>query len=76
MIYDPLNRKNTGTNTPAVIHIELVEGSLLTLHMTAKGGGAENMSSLKMLKPSDGVQGIKDYVLDVVKVAGPNAARL
>jgi len=73
MIYDPLNRKNTGDNTPAVIHIELVEGSQLTLHMTAKGGGAENMSSMKMLKPSDGIQGIKDYVLDVVKVAGPNA---
>ena len=73
MIYDPLNRKNTGDNTPAVVHIELVEGSQLTLHMTAKGGGAENMSAMKMLKPSDGLQGIKDYVLNVVKEAGPNA---
>lgn len=73
MIYDPLNRKNTGDNTPAVVHIELVEGNQLTLHMTAKGGGAENMSAMRMLKPSDGLQGIKDYVLNVVKEAGPNA---
>lgn len=73
IICDPLHRKNTGDNTPAIIHIELVEGIGLTLHMTAKGGGAENMSALKMLKPSDGVQGIKDYVLDVVEKAGPNA---
>lgn len=73
MIYDPLNRKNTGDNTPAVIHLDLVEGDTLTMHMTAKGGGAENMSRLKMLKPSDGLEGIKDYVLEVVKEAGPNA---
>jgi len=73
MIYNPLNRKNTGDNTPAVIHIELVEGEYLTLHMTAKGGGAENMSGLKMLKPSDGMEGVKDYILSIVKEAGPNA---
>lgn len=73
MIYNPLNRKNTGNNTPAIVHIELVEGSELTLHMTAKGGGAENMSAMKMLKPSDGMEGVKDYILSIVKVAGPNA---
>ncbi|MCM3356514.1 fumarate hydratase [Psychrobacillus sp. MER TA 171] len=73
IIYNPLNRKNTGNNTPAVIHIELVEGDELTLHMTAKGGGAENMSDLKMLKPSAGMDGVKDYILSIVKEAGPNA---
>ncbi|MEI4768734.1 fumarate hydratase [Psychrobacillus sp. FJAT-51614] len=73
MIYNPLNRKNTGDNTPAVIHIELVEGDFLTIHMTAKGGGAENMSDLKMLKPSDGMDGVKKYILSIVKEAGPNA---
>lgn len=73
IIYNPLNRKNTGNNTPAVVHIELVEGEQLTIHMTAKGGGAENMSDLKMLKPSDGMEGVKKYILSIVKEAGPNA---
>lgn len=73
MIYNPLNRKNTGNNTPAIVHLELVEGDEMTLHMTAKGGGAENMSAMKMLKPSDGMEGVKEYILSVVKVAGPNA---
>ena len=73
IIYNPLNRKNTGNNTPAVINNELVEGEELTLHMTAKGGGAENMSDLKMLKPSAGMDGVKDYILSIVKEAGPNA---
>jgi fumarate hydratase subunit alpha len=73
IIYNPLNRKNTGNNTPAIVHIELVEGDGLTVHMTAKGGGAENMSALKMLKPSDGMEGIKKYILSIVKEAGPNA---
>ncbi len=73
MIYNPMNRTNTGNNTPAIVHIDLVEGQELTLHMTAKGGGAENMSALKMLKPSDGMEGVKDYILSIVKEAGPNA---
>lgn len=68
----PLKRVNTGDNTPAVVHIELVEGDQLTLHMTAKGGGAENMSFTRMLKPSDGVEGVKDFVVECVKIAGPN----
>ncbi|WP_298823758.1 fumarate hydratase [uncultured Planococcus sp.] len=73
MVCNPMNRKNTGNNTPAIVHIDLVEGEELTLHMTAKGGGAENMSALKMLKPSDGMEGVKDYILSIVKEAGPNA---
>ncbi|MDI2587534.1 fumarate hydratase [Psychrobacillus sp. NEAU-3TGS] len=73
IIYNPLNRKNTGDNTPAIVHIDLVEGDSITIHMTAKGGGAENMSDLKMLKPSDGIEGVKKYILSIVKEAGPNA---
>lgn len=73
IVRDPLQRKNTEDNTPSIVHIELVKGDRLTIHMTAKGGGAENMSDLKMLKPSDGLQGIKKYILDIVSVAGPNA---
>ncbi|WP_102026608.1 fumarate hydratase [Salirhabdus sp. Marseille-P4669] len=73
IVKDPIKRKNTKDNSPGIVHVELVEGDSLTIHMTAKGGGAENMSDLKMLKPSDGIEGIKQYVLDVVRVAGPNA---
>jgi fumarate hydratase subunit alpha len=69
----PLERKNTGDNTPAIVHTEFVPGDKLTIHMTAKGGGAENMSRMKMLKPSDGIEGVKDYILDAVREAGPNA---
>jgi fumarate hydratase subunit alpha len=69
----PLERKNTGDNTPAVVHVELVPGDRLKIHMTAKGGGSENMSALKMLKPADGVQGVKEFILQTVRVAGPNA---
>lgn len=68
----PLDRKNTGDNTPAIIHIELVEGDQVKIHMAAKGGGSENMSFVKMLKPSDGVEGVKDFIIDCVRTAGPN----
>lgn len=73
IVGDPIIRKNTGDNAPAVIHVELTEGDQLKIHMTAKGGGAENMSAMKMLKPADGLEGIKQYILDIVRVAGPNA---
>lgn len=73
MVNHPLKRINTGDNTPAIVHIELVAGSGLALHMTAKGGGAENMSALKMLKPSDGWEGIREFVLDTVRKGGANA---
>lgn len=73
IVDDPITRKNTGDNTPAVIHIEIVEGDRLDVQMSAKGGGAENMSAMTMLTPSAGLQGIKDFILDTVKKAGPNA---
>lgn len=73
IVDDPINRKNTGDNTPSVIHIELVEGDSLDLQMSAKGGGAENMSAMKMLTPSAGLNGVKDFILQTVKEAGPNA---
>lgn len=72
IVSHPLERKNTGDNTPAIIHLELVEGDQLRIHMAAKGGGSENMSFVKMMKPSDGVEGVKDFVLECVKTAGPN----
>ncbi len=70
---DPVIRKNTGDNTPAMLHTELVEGQHLTLRLLAKGGGCENMSRFKMLSPSAGVEGIIDFVVETAKVAGPNA---
>ncbi|WP_312699965.1 fumarate hydratase [Sedimentibacter sp.] len=65
-------RKNTGDNTPAIIHIKIVPGDKIKLIFAPKGGGSENMSALAMLKPSDGVKGIKQFVLDTVEKAGPN----
>jgi len=62
----PIERVNTGTNTPAVIHYEIIPGDGLTVHVKAKGFGSENMSQLKMLKPSDGLQGIEDLVMKTV----------
>jgi fumarate hydratase subunit alpha len=73
MVHHPLDRKNTGDNTPAIIHLELVSGDKLKIQMTAKGAGSENMSQLKMLMPSDGLIGVKQFILDTVKAAGPNA---
>ncbi|GAB3057499.1 fumarate hydratase [Salinicoccus sesuvii] len=73
IVDDPLNRKNTGDNTPAVIHVELVEGDGFEVQMSAKGGGAENMSAMKMLTPSAGIEGVKKFILDTVREAGPNA---
>ncbi|MEH7121699.1 fumarate hydratase [Bacillus sp. JJ1503] len=70
----PITReKSKGYNTPSIIHIELVPGDEIVIHMSAKGGGSENMSTLKMLKPSDGLEGIKAFILDTVSKAGPNA---
>jgi fumarate hydratase subunit alpha len=69
----PLTRENTGTNTPAVIHYEIVPGDeLFEIWVMPKGCGSENMSRLAMLKPADGLEGIKDFVLETVKLAGPN----
>ncbi|WP_092483252.1 fumarate hydratase [Desulfoscipio geothermicus] len=68
----PLERVNTGDNTPAVIHLKLVPGDQLKITVAPKGGGSENMSAIKMLKPAEGVDGVKKFVLDTVKEAGPN----
>jgi len=69
----PLTRENTGTNTPAVIHYEIVPGDeLFEIWIMPKGCGSENMSRLAMLKPADGLEGIKSFVLETVKLAGPN----
>lgn len=74
IIDHPLTRKKSEDyNSPAVIHIELVPGNQLVMQLTAKGGGSENMSTLKMLKPSDGINGVKDFIINTVRVAGPNA---
>ncbi|MBC7324271.1 MAG: fumarate hydratase [Moorella sp. (in: Bacteria)] len=72
VVGDPLLRKNTGDNTPAIIHTEIVEGDSLRITVAPKGAGSENMSGVKMLKPADGVEGIKRYVLQVVEEAGGN----
>ena len=68
----PLERVNTGDNTPAVIHTKIVPGEHLKITVAPKGGGSENMSTLKMLKPAEGVEGVKNFILDTVKNAGPN----
>jgi fumarate hydratase subunit alpha len=72
IVVDPLNRKNTGDNTPAAITTKLVPGDKITLTILPKGGGSENMSRIKMLKPSDGEQGVKDFVVETIKIAGGN----
>lgn len=69
---DPIERVNTGDNTPAVIYYDIVEGDALKITVAPKGFGSENMSQIKMLKPSDGLQGVKDFILKVVEEAGPN----
>ena len=74
VVDDPVfDRINTKDNTPALIRYEIVEGDKLKVIVAPKGFGSENMSQVKMLKPSDGVEGIKDFVLKVVEEAGPNA---
>jgi len=73
IVSDPLfDRKNTGDNTPAVIHYRIVPGDKVKITVAAKGGGSENMSRLAMLKPADGVEGVKKFVLKTVSDAGPN----
>lgn len=68
----PIRRGNTEDNTPAVIHFDLVPGNSLKIHLGAKGFGSENMSAVKMLKPSDEVKGIKEFVIETIKNAGGN----
>ncbi|MDF1556204.1 MAG: fumarate hydratase [Deferrisomatales bacterium] len=72
IVRDPLNRVNTGDNTPAVIHTKIVPGDKVKITFAPKGGGSENMSGIAMLKPADGVEGVKKFVLERVSEAGPN----
>lgn len=72
IVAHPLERVNTGDNTPAVIHAEIVPGDKLQILIAPKGGGSENMSGVRMLKPSDGVEGVKKFVVELVKSAGSN----
>jgi fumarate hydratase subunit alpha len=73
IVKHPWIRENTGDNTPAIIHTEIVPGKSLKITVVPKGGGSENMSALKMLTPAAGLTGIKQFVLDTVKQAGSNA---
>ena len=72
IVADPLRRVNTGDNTPAAITVHLVPGDGCEITVAPKGFGSENMSQIKMLRPSDGLQGVKDFVLKAVADAGPN----
>lgn len=73
VVKDPLIRENTGDNTPAIIHYEMVQGENVRITVAPKGFGSENMSRVFMLKPADGIEGVKDAVLAAVRDAGPNA---
>ena len=73
VVGDPILRENTKDNTPGIIHYSIVPGSNVTLTVAPKGFGSENMSKIYMLKPADGIEGVKEAVLDAVKNAGPNA---
>ena len=72
VVGDPLNRVNTGDNTPAMLYFELVPGDQLEITVAPKGFGSENMSAIRMLRPSDGLAGVKAFVKQVVEDAGPN----
>jgi len=72
IVADPFDRKNTGDNTPAVIHLDLVAGERMRVVFAPKGGGSENMSRLGMLKPAQGREGVKQFVVDTVSRAGPD----
>lgn len=73
IVRDPILRENTGDNTPAVLHIKLVPGDQVKIILAPKGFGSENMSRIFMLKPADGLNGVKEAILSAVREAGPNA---
>ena len=72
VVADPVRRGNTGDNTPAMIYTEIVPGEQIRITVGPKGFGSENMSAIRMFKPSAGLQGIKDFILETVELAGPN----
>jgi fumarate hydratase subunit alpha len=73
VVKDPIIRENTKDNTPAIIHYDIVEGENIEITVAPKGFGSENMSRMYMLKPADGIEGIKKSVVEAVSMAGPNA---
>ena len=73
VVKDPIDRVNTKDNTPGVIHYEIVKGDSIEITVAPKGFGSENMSRVCMLKPADGIEGVKNAVIETVKMAGPNA---
>jgi fumarate hydratase subunit alpha len=73
IVRSPFDRVNTGDNTPAVVHVDVVPGALLRIMLMAKGGGCENRSKYKMLTPADGLPGVKEWILECVRTAGPDA---
>lgn len=72
VVRDPIDRVNTGDNTPAMIYYDIIPGDKIEITVAPKGFGSENMSKIAMLRPSDGLQGVKDFVLKAVEEAGPN----
>jgi len=72
VVADPIRRGNTGDNTPAMIYTEIVPGDKVKITVAPKGFGSENMSAIRMFKPSAGLQGIKDFIIETVEAAGPN----
>ena len=72
VVADPIRRGNTGDNTPAMLYTEIVTGEHVKITLGPKGFGSENMSAIRMFKPSAGLQGIKDFILETVEAAGPN----
>lgn len=73
IVRSPFDRVNTGDNTPAVIHTEVVPGAALRIQIMAKGGGCENRSKYKMLTPAEGLEGAKDWIIECIRTAGPDA---
>lgn len=73
IVRSPFDRKNTGDNTPAVVHVDVVPGPHLKLMVMAKGGGCENRSKYKMLTPADGPEGVEEWILECIRTAGPDA---
>lgn len=72
VVKDPVRRGNTGDNTPAMLYTEIVDGDQVKITVGPKGFGSENMSAIRMFKPSAGLQGIKDFIIETVETAGPN----
>ena len=73
VVHSPLDRRNTGSNAPPVIHTEVVPGASLTITVAAKGAGSENMSRLRMMVPADGIDAVKRFVVETAEAAGPSA---